>query len=155
MRQHSFETLPFVKQPNHKPYGLLQPLPILEGPWVDISMDFITSLPQSKGKVAIWVIVDRFSKFAHFIALPRGYTAASLATTFFKEIYRLLGLPNSIVFDRNPLFLSNFWKELFKQLKTKLLHSSAYHPQTDGQTEVVNRCLENYLRAYVFNEPRN
>ncbi|KAK9058307.1 hypothetical protein SSX86_023148 [Deinandra increscens subsp. villosa] len=117
-----------TKPTNHKPYGLLQPLPIPEAPWLDISMDFITHLPCSRGKTAIWVIVDRFSKFAHFIALPKTYTAVSLASTFLREIYRLHGLPNSILSDRDPLFLSRFWKELFKQLGTKLLHSSAYHP---------------------------
>ncbi|GKB20453.1 ty3-gypsy retrotransposon protein [Tanacetum coccineum] len=142
-----------TKPDNHKPYGLIQPLPIPDGPWMDVSMDFITNLPTSKGKVAIWVIVDRFTKYAHFLALSPGYTAASLAKLFLTDIYRLHGLPNTIVSDRDPVFLSRFWKELFKQVGTKLLHSSAYHPQTDGQTEVVNRSLEAYLRAFVFNEP--
>ncbi|GJW78613.1 ty3-gypsy retrotransposon protein [Tanacetum coccineum] len=143
-----------IKHPNHKPYGLLQPLPTPSQPWHDISMDFITNLPPSKGKVCIWVIVDRLSKYAHFIPLSPNYTALTLASMFMHEIYRLHGLPKTIVSDRDPLFLSRFWKELFKLMGTKLLHSSAYHPQTDGQTEVVNRCLEMYLRAFVFDEPR-
>ncbi|GKB98047.1 ty3-gypsy retrotransposon protein [Tanacetum coccineum] len=143
-----------IKHPNHKPYGLLQPLPTPSQPWHDISMDFITQLPPSKGKSCIWVIVDRLSKYAHFISLPPNYTAVTLASLFMHEIYRLHGLPKTIVSDRDPLFLSRFWKELFKLMGTKLLHSSAYHPQTDGQTEVVNRCLEMYLRAFVFDEPR-
>ncbi|GJS67859.1 ty3-gypsy retrotransposon protein [Tanacetum coccineum] len=143
-----------IKHPNHKPYGLLQPLPTPSQPWHDISMDFITQLPPSKGKVCIWVIVDRLSKYAHFIPLSPNYTAVTLASHFMHEIYRLHGLPKTIVSDRDPLFLSRFWKELFKLMGTKLLHSSAYHPQTDGQTEVVNRCLEMYLRAFVFDEPR-
>ncbi|GJV03650.1 ty3-gypsy retrotransposon protein [Tanacetum coccineum] len=143
-----------IKHPNHKPYGLLQPLPTPSQPWHDISMDFITQLPPSKGKVCIWVIVDRLSKYAHFLPLPPNYTAVTLASLFMHEIYRLHGLPKTIVSDRDPLFLSRFWKELFKLMGTKLLHSSAYHPQTDGQTEVVNRCLEMYLRAFVFDEPR-
>ncbi|GJU38314.1 ty3-gypsy retrotransposon protein [Tanacetum coccineum] len=143
-----------TKYPTHKPYGLLQPLPTPYQTWYDITMDFITHLPPSNGKTTIWVIVDRLSKFAHFIALPTHYTANSLATIFLKDIYRLHGLPNSITSDRDPLFLSHLWTQLFKQLGTKLRHSSAYHPQTDGQTEVVNRCLEAYLRAFVHDEPR-
>ncbi|KAJ0483369.1 putative nucleotidyltransferase, Ribonuclease H [Helianthus annuus] len=142
-----------TKTPTHHPYGLLQPLPVPVSTWIDISMDFITGLPSSKGKTTIWVIVDRLSKFAHFISLPTHYTAVSLASIFMKEIYRLHGLPKTIVSDRDPTFVSCFWKELFKHMGTKLLHSSAYHPQTDGQTEVVNRCLESYLRAFVFDEP--
>lgn len=116
-------------------------------------MDFITGLPPSKGKTTIWVIVDRLSKFAHFISLPPHYTVVTLASIFMREIYRLHGLPKTIVFDRDTTFVSRFWKELFTQMGTKLLHSSAYHPQTDGQTKVVNRCLENYLRAFVFDKP--
>ncbi|GKE51669.1 ty3-gypsy retrotransposon protein [Tanacetum coccineum] len=143
-----------IKHPNHKPYGLLQPLPTPSQPWHDISMDFITQLPPFKGKVCIWVIVDRLSKYAHFLPLSPNYTAITLASIFMHEIYRLHGLPKTIVSDRDPLFLSRFWKELFKLMGTKLVHSSAYHPQTDGQTEVVNRCLEMYLRAFVFDEPR-
>ncbi|GKC42238.1 ty3-gypsy retrotransposon protein [Tanacetum coccineum] len=143
-----------VVHPNHKPYGLLQPLLTPSQPWHDISMDFITQLPPSKGKVCIWVIVDRLSKYAHFLPLSPNYTAITLASIFMHEIYRLHGLPKTIVSDRDPLFLSRFWKELFKLMGTKLVHSSAYHPQTDGQTEVVNRCLEIYLRAFVFDEPR-
>lgn len=143
-----------IKTPTHKPYGLLQPLPTPEHPWVDISMDFITGLPNSKGKTTIWVVVDRLTKFAHFIALSGTYTAVSLASIFMKEIYRLHGLPKTIVSDRDPIFVSHFWRELFKQMGTKLLHSSAYHPQTDGQTEVVNRGLEMYLRAFVSETPK-
>ncbi|GJU03261.1 ty3-gypsy retrotransposon protein [Tanacetum coccineum] len=138
-----------VKAPNHMPYGLLQPLPIPSRVWDDLSMDFITHLPPSNGKTVIWVIVDRLSKFAHFLSLPTNFIAASLASIFLHEIYRLHGLPNSIVTDRDPLFLSRFWKELFAQLGTRLVYSSAYHPQTDGQTEVVNRFLQSYLRSFV------
>lgn len=144
-----------IKYPTHKPYGTLQPLPTPEAPWFDISMDFVTGLPPSKGKTVVWVIVDRLSKFAHFIPLPTHYTAITLASVFMKEVYRLHGLPETIVLDRDPLFVSCFWTELFKQIGTKLLHSSAYHPQTDGQTEVGNRCLESYLRAFVMDEPSN
>ncbi|KAL4592717.1 hypothetical protein LXL04_005720 [Taraxacum kok-saghyz] len=136
-----------------QPYGLLQSLPIPNQVWEEISMDFITHLPPSHGKSAIWVIVDRLTKFAYFIALPHHYSAASLATLFLHHVYRLHGIPKTILSDRDPIFLSQFWKELFTKLGTKLLHSSAYHPQTDGQTEVVNRCLESYLRCFASDEP--
>ncbi|KAL4581633.1 hypothetical protein LXL04_006159 [Taraxacum kok-saghyz] len=152
---HQCHTCQTTKSPNHKPYGLLQPLPIPQAPWHDISLDFITHLPPSNGKSSISVIVDRLTKFSHFIALPSKYTAASLATVFLKDIYRFHGLPKSILSDRDPLFLSHFWIQLFKQLGTKIRHSSAYHPQTDGQTEVVNRCLESYLRAFACDEPKS
>ncbi|KAL4555815.1 hypothetical protein LXL04_038443 [Taraxacum kok-saghyz] len=95
-----------IKYPTHKPYGLLQPLPIPAYTWSDITMDFITHLPPSNGKTTIWVIVDRLSKAAHFIALPTHYTATTLASIFLREIYCLHGLPNFIVSDRDPLFLS-------------------------------------------------
>ncbi|KAM0002561.1 putative nucleotidyltransferase, Ribonuclease H [Helianthus debilis subsp. tardiflorus] len=142
-----------VKYPNHKPYGLLQPLPVPSNVWQDITMDFITNLPLSQGKSAVWVLVDRFSKFAHFIALPPKYGAVSLATLFLQHIYKLHGMPKSIVSDRDSIFLSQFWRELFKQVGTKLKFSTAYHPQSDGQTEVVNRCLQNYLRSFASDEP--
>ncbi|KAL4587069.1 hypothetical protein LXL04_011719 [Taraxacum kok-saghyz] len=142
-----------TKYSTQQPYGLLQSLPVPNQVWEDISMDFITQLPPSGGKTAIWVIVDRLSKYAHFIALPPHYTAPSLAIIFLQHIYRLHGLPKTIVSDRDPIFLSHFWKDLFAKIGTKLLHSSAYHPQTDGQTEVVNRCLESYLRCFASDEP--
>lgn len=100
-------------------------------------MDFITQLPPSNGETAIWVIVDHLiTKFAHFLALPNQFNAPSLATLFLRDIYRLHGLLKTIVSDRDPIFLSKFWKQLFSQLGTRLLHSSAYHPQTVGQTVV-------------------
>ncbi|KAI3739425.1 hypothetical protein L2E82_29829 [Cichorium intybus] len=144
-----------TKYPTHKPYGLLQPIPIPSQVWNDISMDFITHLPPSAGKTVIWVVVDRFSKFAHFVGLPTKFTAMSLATTFMQSIYKLHGLPRSIISDRDPIFLSSFWRELFKQVGTRLNYSTAYHPQSDGQTEVVNRCLQNYLRAFASDEPQS
>ncbi|KAD3642212.1 hypothetical protein E3N88_31436 [Mikania micrantha] len=116
-------------------------------------MDFITNLPPSSGKTDIWVIVDRLTKFAHFIPLRPHYTATSLSTIFLDQIYKLHGLPKTILSDRDPIFLSKFWKELFHSVGTTLLHSSAYHPQTDGQTEVVNRTLESYLRCFTCDEP--
>ncbi|GKC55762.1 ty3-gypsy retrotransposon protein [Tanacetum coccineum] len=99
-----------------------------------------------KWEIAIWVIVDRLSKFAHLLHFHlTQQLAASLATLFLHDIYRLHGLPKSILSDRDPIFLSRFWKELFGKIGIKLLHSSAYHPQTDDQTEVVNQFLESHL----------
>lgn len=104
-------------------------------------MYFITHLTTSGGKTDILVIVDRFLKFAHFLALPTKFTAITLVSMFLQIVYRLHGLPKSIITDRDPLFLSSFWKEIFKRLGTRLKYSTAYHPQSDGQTKVVNRCL--------------
>ncbi|KAL0373213.1 UNVERIFIED_CONTAM: hypothetical protein Scaly_1002900 [Sesamum calycinum] len=98
-------------------------------------MDFVTHLPASNGRTVIWVVIDRLTKYAHFVGLPTKVTAPSLAATFAVEIYRLHGMPKSIVSDRDPLFLSRFWSKLFRISGTKLAYSSAYHPQSDGQTE--------------------
>ncbi|WVZ82556.1 hypothetical protein U9M48_029810 [Paspalum notatum var. saurae] len=106
-------------------------------------------LPLSSGKNCILVVVDKFTKYGHFIALAHPFTAASVATVFFDHIYRLHGLPESIVSDRDRVFTAHFWKELFRLAGVSLRMSSSYHPQTDGQTERVNQCLETFLRCYI------
>jgi transposase InsO family protein len=129
--------------------GLLQPLSIPSQRWEEVSMDFITGLPKSEGKSVIMVIVDRLTKYAHFCALSHPFKASTVATAFMETVQKLHGSPKIIVSDRDPIFTGHFWTELFSCLGTQLAHSSSYHPQSDGQTEIVNKCLEGYLRCFV------
>lgn len=137
------------------PGGLLPPLPIPNAVWEDLSIDFITGLPKSKGFEAVLVVVDRLSKYSHFILLKHPYNAKTIAELFVKEIIRLQGIPSSIISDRDPIFMSHFWMELFKLQGTNLKMSSAYHLETDGQTEVINSCLESYLRCFASEQPKS
>ena len=136
------------------PAGLLQPLEVPDQVWADISIDFIEGLPKVNGKSVILTVVDRFSKFAHFIALGHPYTAATVARAFFNDIVRLHGFPQSIVSDRDPVFTGHVWQDLFKQAGVKLKMSTAFHPQTDGQSEAVNKTIAMYLRCITGDRPR-
>lgn len=133
--------------------GLLKPLPVPEGAWQTISLDFNEGLPRSEHSDCILVVVDKFSKYSHFLPLAHPFLALSVAKLFMKNIFKLHGLPLVIIFFRDKVFTSQLWEHLFEGAGTKLHFSSAYHPQSDGQTERVNQCLEIYLRCFVHSVP--
>jgi len=132
---------------------LLQPLPIPGHVWQHISMYFIEGLPNSFGKQVIFVVVDRLSKSTHFMPLSHLYSASDVAKVFFDFVFKLHGFPISIISDRDLVFVSHFWQELMSLQGVQLWLSSAYHPQTDGQTKVVNRVLETYPRCMCNDAP--
>ncbi|KAL4021738.1 hypothetical protein IC575_020549 [Cucumis melo] len=140
-----------VKAPRQRPAGLLQPLSMPGWKWESVSMDFITGLPKTlKGYTVIWVVVDRLMKSAHFVPGKSTYTASKWRQLYMTEIVRLHGVPVSIISDRDARFTSKFWKGLQLALDTRLDFSTAFHPQTDGQTERLNQVLEDMLRACVL-----
>lgn len=134
--------------------GLLEPLRVPKKPWQHIAMDFIEGLPQSGKFNCLLVVVDRFSKYGHFIPLAHPYTASKVASLFVDHVYKLHSLPETIVSDRDPVFTSKFWRDLFQAIGTELKLSTAYHPATDGQTERLNQCVETYLRCFVHACPK-
>ena len=145
-----------VKASNQAPAGLLQPLPIPDKKWQVISLDFIGPLKRSRqGNDSILVVVDKLTKQAHFIPCRTTQTAPELASLFMREVVRLHGVPDALVSDRDSKFTSKFWRSLWKLLGTSLNMSTAYHPQSDGQTERTNRTLEEMLRAYVDSRQSN
>jgi hypothetical protein len=145
------DTCQRTKAEHQKPAGLLQPLPVPKWKWEEIGMDFVIGLPWTqKGNDSIWVIIDRLTKVAHFIPVKTTFRGATLAQIYLKEIVRLHGIPRKIVSDRGTQFTSKFWMSLHQALGTKLDFSTAYHPQSDGQIERVNKVLEDLLRACVL-----
>ncbi|VFQ58328.1 unnamed protein product [Cuscuta campestris] len=138
----------------HQTGGLLQPIPIPDRVWESASMDFITGLPPSRGFTVIMVVVDRLTKYAHFGTVCAGYDAPKVAQLFLEVVVKHHGFPVDIISDRDSVFMSLFWRELMRLSGTTLKYSTAYHPQTDGQTEVTNRSLEQYLRAFTHERQR-
>nr|CAB3505086.1 unnamed protein product [Digitaria exilis] len=150
------DTCQRVKASHLKVAGTLQPLPIPSWKWEDINMDFIVGLPRTpQGHDSIWVIVDRLTKTAHFIPVNTFYNAKKYAEIYLERIVCLHGVPKTIISDRGAPFVARFWEQLQLSLGTKLIRSSAYHPQTDGQTERVNQILEDMLRACVIHYGKN
>ncbi|MCH84407.1 hypothetical protein A2U01_0005239 [Trifolium medium] len=130
------------------------PLPIPNQVWEDVAMDFITGLPKSFGFSVIMVVIDRLTKCSHLVAQKTDYTSKSVAESFMSQIVKLHGIPKSIVSDRDKVFTSSFWQNLFKLQGTSMAISIAYHPQTDGKSEALNKCLEMYLRFFTFQNPK-
>ena len=140
-----------VKPERQLPKGLMQPLPVPEWKREHISMDFVTALPRSpKGNNSIWVIVDRLTKSSHFLPIRDDFSMEQLARLYIKEVVPLHGIPVSIVSDRDPRFTSKFWRSLQNSWGTKLKLSTAFHPQTDGQSERTIQTLEDMLRSCVI-----
>jgi hypothetical protein len=138
------------KARNQLPMGLLKPLPVPEQRWHTVTMDFITGLPvTSAGYDCVAVVVDKLSKMAHYIPMTSTTTAPEYARLFVDHVVKHHGVPSVIISDRDARFTSNFWRALWSQLGTKLAMSTAFHPQTDGQTEIQNRTLESMLRPYI------
>jgi hypothetical protein len=145
------DTCQRIKASHLRVAGQLQPLLIPSWKWEDVSMDFVVGLPTtSQHHDSIWVIVDRLTKSAHFIPVHTTYKAKKYAEIYLERVVCLHGIPKTIVSDRGAPFVSRFWEQLQELLGTKLLRSTAYHPQTDGQTERVNQILEDLLKACVL-----
>lgn len=138
-----------IKVDRRPPQGTMMPLPIPDRPWSTIGVDFIVKLPQSGGFDSVMVIVDHFSKTAHFIPAKETWSAYDLALAFVNTVFKLHGLPDKIVSDRGTVFMSQFWKAVLDQLQVNPAPSTAFHPQTDGQVERINAILEDYLRHFV------
>src|SRR5258707_4783855 len=142
------DTCTRIKPAHHAPYGLLKPLEVPIRWWSSISLDFITGLPMSNGYDALLVVVDRLSKMAHYIPTNTDITSKGLARLYFDHVFRLHGIPDSVVSDRGTQFISEFTKALCDLTGIQQNLSTSFHPQTDGQTERVNALVEQYLRGY-------
>ncbi|KAL0162059.1 hypothetical protein M9458_041455 [Cirrhinus mrigala] len=141
------------KTSNRPPDGLLQPLLVPSRPWSHIALDFVTALPPSQGNTVVLTVVDRFSKAAHFIPLPKLPSAKETAVTVVDHVFRLHGLPTDVVSNRGPQFVSKFWQEFCRLLGATVSLSSGFHPQSNGQTERANQDLERTLRCMVTRNP--
>jgi hypothetical protein len=138
------------KARRHKPYGLLQPLPVPEKPWHTVTFDFIVKLPKTnRGNDSICVFVDKLTKLVHFVACKEEVFAKGFAELYVDHVFRLHGLSREFITDRDTGFTSTFWQEVTVLFGTRTVMSSSFHPQTDGQTERVNQTLETYLQHFV------
>lgn len=144
-----------AKAEHIKTPGLLQPLSIPNQAWQVVCLDFVEGLPKSNRYDTIMVVIDKFTKYGHFIPLAHPFTALQVDQCFLDHVYKLHGLSQSIISDRDRIFTSSVWRELFRLTDTQLLMSSSYHPQTDGQTERLNQCLETFLRCSVSSCPKS
>ena len=144
------------KSSTQKPMGFIRPLEPPKRRWSAITMDFITDLPLTKNNNdAIFVVVDRLTKMIRVMAIEKNRTAETVAAKFYEEVYRHHGFPEEIISDRDSIFMSKFWTALFKRVGVNLKPSSSYHPETDGQTERMNRKLEEMIRCYVDQNQSN
>jgi hypothetical protein len=142
-----------IKSDHLRPTENLQPLSIPEWKWENICMDFIVGLPRtSRGCNSIWVIVDRLTKSAHFIPVAMTYRVGQYAELYNSHVVRYHGIPKTIISDRGSIFVAHFGEQLHECLGTRLIRSSAYHPQTDGQTERVNQIIEDMLSACILTD---
>ena len=133
------------KNSRHAPFGVLKPLPIPARPWQDISWDFVVGLPNSKGFDSVLVVVDQLTMMQHLIPCTKDITAKDLANLFVVNIWRIHGLPETIISDRGNTFASEFWTSVCCRLGIEPRLSTAFHPETDGQTERINAIFEAYL----------
>ncbi|CAL2256728.1 unnamed protein product [Prunus armeniaca] len=144
-----------TSKPSNRKLGLYLPLPVPTRPWENISMDFLGGLPKTKsGTDYLFVVVDRFSKMVILIPCKKTITGEGAAKLFFQHVWKYFGLPTSIIYDRDSRFLGHFWRSLWGMMDTRLKRSTAFHPQTDEQTEVVNRTMVHLLRGYNSKHPK-
>uniref|UniRef100_A0AAQ4RF45 Gypsy retrotransposon integrase-like protein 1 n=1 Tax=Gasterosteus aculeatus aculeatus TaxID=481459 RepID=A0AAQ4RF45_GASAC len=141
------------KGTNRPSSGLLHPLPIPRRPWSHLALDFVSGLPLSEGNTVVLTAVDRFSKFAHFLPLPKLPTATKTANILVKEVFRKHGLPSDIVSDRGPQFTSAVWKAFCRAIGATVSLTSGFHPQSNGQAERANQKMESALRCLVSSDP--
>jgi hypothetical protein len=138
-----------TKPDKQKYAGLLHPLPVASKRWSSLTMDFMTDLPECQGYDSIMVVVDRFTKMAHFIPCKKTITADQTASLFTDRVFRLHGLPDNIITDRGPQFVSALWNGFWKRLNVEVILSTSNHPETDGQSERLNGILNQYMRVYA------
>ena len=134
--------------------GLLSPLPVPAKAWETVTMDFILGLPSSDQYDCIMVVIDKFTKYGHFIPVKHPYTAQKISELFLDNIYKLHGMTRYIVSDRDPVCTSRFWQALMRRTGAVLNMSTTYHPETHGQTERVNQQVESFLRCFISTHPK-